>query len=344
MKGIFRVVNLLFQPQNFLQIGYLRILGDAFVVGVFHVQQLAAERIHAVQIAPDLRQTRDRHRLGRVTFRQDQRAFLGKASARLVGITQLRNPLHAIRLAPVAFAQLFPVFVLDHLHHPLFDVGVLHQTLDEAELYDALRPKLGRICRQPLFRLTVEARVHDGRLDENFELVLDITRLYLGFVLLREFRRNVFADLRTHAVDVRAPRGRRYPVHKRHVFEHLVVVCCCRYFPVLVAVNVHYILIGGYVGRIRGEIVALDQRPVEVDADRVPGPGCRVPRATSEQIDLVRRYTSRAEPNKVRRKRHLSVRLVLVRSQHHRMHVPHVVAPPQFQLFLLRHRRHPEIC
>ena len=101
MRGRVRVVLALLQPEDLLELGDLLVRHDRRVVGVAHVEQLAAQREDAVVVAADDRQAGDGEGLGRVALGNDERALVAVLAARLVGVVELgdaREPLVRVRV------------------------------------------------------------------------------------------------------------------------------------------------------------------------------------------------------------------------------------------------------
>jgi len=101
VRGRVRVVLALLQPEDLLELGDLLVGHDRRVVGVAHVEQLAAQREDAVVVAADDRQAGDGEGLGRVALGNDERALVAVLAARLVGVVELgdaREPLVRVRV------------------------------------------------------------------------------------------------------------------------------------------------------------------------------------------------------------------------------------------------------
>ena len=159
------------QTHNLLQLRNLLRLLHLGVRRVLHIQHLALERIHAKVLALFLRQTRQCHRLRRITLGQDQRALGRLCSARIHCIVQLRNARNArlflaVRLA-VVLRILGRLCLQDRLHHAQFRDHLLQRLLREFRT----GPEGGHLRSQRLLGLRRETGVLDQTHDEHTQMI-----------------------------------------------------------------------------------------------------------------------------------------------------------------------------
>jgi hypothetical protein len=79
------------ESQNLLDVVDLRVLRKRLPASLSDVEQLSAQRKHAIVVSADNRQPRDRKRFGRVSFREDQSAISCIPGTGVVRIFELRN-------------------------------------------------------------------------------------------------------------------------------------------------------------------------------------------------------------------------------------------------------------
>ena len=101
------VVLALLQAEDLLELGDLLVVHDRRVVGVAHVEQLAAQREDAVVVAADHREARDGERLRRVALGDDERALVAVLAAGLVGVVELGDAGEARAFLPSVFFRSF---------------------------------------------------------------------------------------------------------------------------------------------------------------------------------------------------------------------------------------------
>ena len=76
------------------------------MVGVAHVEQLAAQREDAVVVAPDDREAGDGEGLGRVALGDDQRTLAAVLATSLIGVVELRDAREPLLLGTVGLLEL----------------------------------------------------------------------------------------------------------------------------------------------------------------------------------------------------------------------------------------------
>ena len=110
LRSVLILVALL-QAQDSLEVLDLLVLHDLLVIGVARVGHLATEGEHAVAVAADDGEPRHRQCLGRVSFRQNERAVHGVFGAGVVGVFELRDASDTSSLLAV---RLLHVLSLSH--------------------------------------------------------------------------------------------------------------------------------------------------------------------------------------------------------------------------------------
>ena len=106
VRGRIRVVLALLQPEDLLELRDLLVRHDGRVVGVAHVEQLAAQREDAIVVATDNGEAGDGEGLGRVTLGDDERALVAILAARLVGVVELGDAREPLLLGAVGLLEL----------------------------------------------------------------------------------------------------------------------------------------------------------------------------------------------------------------------------------------------
>ena len=285
--ALLAVVDARAQAEDLLERGDLGVGLDLGRGRVAHVEQLAAQREHAVDVAPDLGQPRDGHRLGRVALGQDERAQVRVLGPRAVGVVELRHDDPVLFFA-VGLGQLLVVHELGELEHAVHQPRLGH-LLDEVVGQRALGAELGLRRRERLLGLRVEARVDDGRVDEEEQVVAHDLRLD-GALL--DARDQLVDDLVGDVVDVRpAPRGDR-SVDERDL-AHAAVGLVVRRDDLPSAVRrrkVGAVVVAlGPEEQVGVRLKALDGQPVavEADGDVAVEAGGEVVRALAEELEDV---------------------------------------------------------
>ena len=190
------------EPQNLLQLRNLLGMLDLGIRGVLHIQHLALERVDAVVFALLLRESRERHGLGRVPLGQDEGTLGRVLGARRHRIVQLGNARDAALLLPIRLAIVLGV------------LGGLdgENGLDNVQLGDDLLQRLvGELGTaserrdlggQGLLGLARKRRILNERDDKHSQMLLDRRILGLALLLGLQILRNGSNNLIGDRVDV----------------------------------------------------------------------------------------------------------------------------------------------
>lgn len=192
-----RVVVVVLQTQNLLDVLDFLVLHDLVVACLTDVEELTTKREDAESVtALNCTDAGHCHRLGGVSFRQDQSALARVAATRPVCVIKLGDSPDTGTLRSVGLLHGLVLLELGESEDILDDAG-LGDLLDKLLRQLALGAESRRLKSKGLLRLGVERRVLNQRVHEDPHVALDLERLDLGGLVL-------FGDKRL-------PSGQLYP-------------------------------------------------------------------------------------------------------------------------------------
>lgn len=180
------VVMVVLQTQDLLDVLDLLVLHDLVVARLADIEQLTAKREDTEAItALDGTDAGHGHRLGGVSFGEDESALACVSPTRPVRVVELRNSSKTGTLSTIGLLHRLVLLELGESKDILHNAR-LGNLLDEVFGKLALGAEGRRFKGEGLLGLRVEGGVLDERVHEDPHVVLDLERLDLsGLVLLR---------------------------------------------------------------------------------------------------------------------------------------------------------------
>lgn len=309
------------ETQDLLEFGDLLGVLDASICRIFDVEELATKRLDSVLLALFLRQSGERHRLGGVSLRQDERALLALNGARLESIVELRDARDAALLLAVRLRIVLAVLCRLRLEDAVHDRELADDFLEKV-----LRERARRCAGENFLGLRGERRVLHEALDEDREMILDEAGLDLGLLFGFEVvddRRRDLVDESVHVLAALRPDA----VDERHREELVRGAGCNRHVPVLLG-SVHHnrCLVGQLHGGVGLEIARRNERAVLLDLDLLADRHRQIPDTALDQLENGFRHLRPLEASQIRSPRDLDVGLVLAGGDLGLLHDAHVVA------------------